>query len=926
MYALLAAALGCLGAAAGGLAFTGDRSLVVPFANAVNRCAIRFPVAGFPSPNLAPYDQCDTAAHRGEAWLVLATTVIVPAVTAGLVLVLPVLDRIRLARAGRWEESPPVWGATASFEQLRYEVGLADGPRLVVAAAARQAEPFTIRPLGRQPTIVIPPATAFAYRDRRRFAPPVLHELAHVRARDVHWVCAVRGLIWVTIPLLVIASVPALLGGGSLEVERTFLVQAGVFAVFVLLLRAALLRQRETYADRQATCWLGSDEPMRGFLAAEPLGGRGPSRLAGLLLAQHPPRATRIAALADPLGARDSGFAYALATGAVAAMVINTAYFIAWSFDISLSGQIPLRVAAIAGGLVLGLALGPELVGRAARAREARVSPRWWRSVAGAGLGLFLGSLVPPGTALGATVSFFFGHNLTGAGVALILAFVGAGIVVLTAGLARLAVSIPQQAPGPEPLPGPQRFPARWVTPLVTVAMTCCAAYALFPVPDFDFDGVESRYLVYVLPDDQWRWLALAYPVAVIALAAMTSTRRGLLRRGAGSLLTPLLAAAVTTAIFFPHYRQIGNASTATIARLVQEQWWVTVLAGLAVLVVLGLRHGVSGVARACLLAWLATLLAGLGLTICGAVTFGWSYYRLLSFLLTSPSVWLFYCAVVGSLAALLRAEAPDAFRVVGSGPARQRWASPVAAGLVAVAVTVTVVATGIPWLFVPRAPAASPATPSAPRLSRPKGSRLANPGATAPGAILSNAAAALILTKIGAALPANWARASIASSSTGHTTVTPTACIPFVEEQYFSQLSRRLIQDSGEYKLNPGFIDGSETLEVFVSSYQAPVPAAFFTVTGKDKAACPRFTDTEAGGASANGTVQGVPVPGLPFPAMRFQISIHTQATSGVLTWVDIGIGHNLIILNQVTELTGNLAEPNDAVLRAAEHAVTGA
>jgi hypothetical protein len=110
------------------------------------------------------------------------------------------------------------------------------------------------------------------------------------------------------------------------------------------------------------------------------------------------------------------------------------------------------------------------------------------------------------------------------------------------------------------------------------------------------------------------------------------------------------------------------------------------------------------------------------------------------------------------------------------------------------------------------------------------------------------------------------------------------------------------------------------------VSSYQAPVPAAFFTAISRDVAACPRFTDTEAGGVPANGTVQGVPVPGLPFPAIRFQISIHTQVTSGVLTWVDIGIGHNLVILNQVTELTGNLAEPNDAVLSAAEHAVTGA
>jgi hypothetical protein len=66
--------------------------------------------------------------------------------------------------------------------------------------------------------------------------------------------------------------------------------------------------------------------------------------------------------------------------------------------------------------------------------------------------------------------------------------------------------------------------------------------------------------------------------------------------------------------------------------------------------------------------------------------------------------------------------------------------------------------------------------------------------------------------------------------------------------------------------------------------------------------------------------------VKGLSFPAVEFEILIHTRAASAVLTWVDIGIGHNLIILNQVTDLIGSLAQPDESVIEAAERAATSA
>ena len=148
---------------------------------------------------------------------------------------------------------------------------------------------------------------------------------------------------------------------------------------------------------------------------------------------------------------------------------------------------------------------------------------------AGTALGLFLGSLIPPGTPLGATITFFLGQGLAGVAVAGILACLGAGVVALTAGLASLATAAPAG-----------RVPA-WVTSAMTVVMSCVGAAALLPVPGFIFSQTERLYLAFVLPDDQWRWLAMLYPAAAVALAARippaarADTRRGSIADHAGA-------------------------------------------------------------------------------------------------------------------------------------------------------------------------------------------------------------------------------------------------------------------------------------------------------------------------------------------------------------------------------------------------------
>jgi Zn-dependent protease with chaperone function len=901
MYALLAAALACVGASAGNLFFFGDHSLVVPFADAINRCALRFPVTGFLSPHGQQLNQCRQAAYRTEGWFVVGAAVAVPLAAAGLVFVVPWLDRWRLARAGRWPEVP---GATARFKLLCDQAGLTGRrrPGLYVAGLTlRQA--FTTALPGGRPLVVLPIKTALAYHNPERFDPVLLHELAHIRARDVSWVSTVRGLALITIPALALASVPAIENGETLKPQSAFLIQAGAFVACSLLLAAALLRRREIDADRQAVRWLGSPTPLRRVLRPQDtFTPAAAARWRPALLARHPSLTARITALRDPLGARDSGFAHALAVGAITAMVINTSYFIAWTFDPSLAGQVPIRVSAGAGGLILGLGLTPALLRRAARARDADVSARWWQPAIGTAFGLFLGSLIPPGTALGATIEFLFGQGRQGIATAGILACLGAGVVTLTAGLAYLATTV---LPGKAPT---------WVAASMTVVMSCCAAAALLPIPSFNFSQLERLYLAIVLPGDQWRWLAVLYPAAVVTLAARNVPRRKLLRATAASLVTPILVATATAVIFFPHDHTVVSSGAAAV-RLAEEQWWAATLAGLAVLIVLSLGRGVRGLARACVSAWLTTLLVGMERAIYGSINGGgWHYFSLLSALLVTPSVWLFYLAVPASCLALIRVRA--------SAAPKHQWAMAAAACAAAGATAVAIFTTGIPGLLVPS---------GAPSGSQLTGSDLVHPapltGAPAPRGVLTDATARMITTRVGEALPDNWTSDSTrsADASTGHTTITPAACVPFLHGEYLDMLPRPLTNVQEQYKLLPGYVDGTETLKVVVDSYARPVPTALFAAEHRDVNACHRYKIADSAG-SFTADLHGVAVGGLSVRAWRAEVSISSWLASSAVTWVEIGIGHNLVILNQTTNFTGSLAQPDEAAIDAAVHAITSA
>jgi Zn-dependent protease with chaperone function len=927
MYALLATAVGCVGASAGQLFFAGDGTLSTPFEGAQNRCFLSYPIAI----HLQELDRCQEGSYRSQGLFVLGCAASMLLIMAALILVVPSLDRRRLARALQFTESQGIpAAATARFGSFCDQAGLTGRrrPRLVVAAVP---EAFTTALPGGLPLVVIPVQIVLARDYPSRFDPVVLHELAHVRARDVSLVSSVRGIAWITIPVLALASLPEFLDAGQTQVQRAYLLQAVGFVAATILVAAGLLRVREIAADRQAARWLGSPETLQNLLdsAEVPVGTRPhrSSRRRFRLLARHPSLLARLTALRSPLTDRDAGFATALTVGAVAAMAMNTCFYFASSLDSAAAVWLPIRVWAATGGVVLGLGLAPAFLRSAAQARRAGEPFAWWTPVAGVSFGLLLGSLVAPGLATGAVISVVVGSGFRGVATAVLLALTGAGIAVLTAGLASLAAD---------------RYPHRpsWLAACVTAVTACWTAAALLPVRGLFSTGIDSHSVVFSLAGNQWRLLLLLYPAAVIALGAPIRSREGhgpaadanqastgprsmtsspgawtqQARVAVSLAITPVCAAVIATAILLTQRHLGDSTSEVVVSRWSQENWWVCAITGWVVLVILALARGIPGLARACFSGWLTTLLVCVGNVAYEALVRGGPFVHLLSLWTPVPSAWLFYLALPTSLLALVRIRRP--------APLKQSWLMPASASAAAAAAAALVFVTGIPGLLGETVAAT---------LSSPCG----NPQ---PVSVTSDLSPALdthqVLTKAAAhkaiagfcaALPAGW----ISGTPTGtitpteRETIRPVDCTRLDAQQYLDVVAHPLTQAQDDYQIAPASLMGSETLGVQVNSYSGPVPSSLFATANRDLASCPHYAVAQPSGtllwAAQRFSMQetGVHVWGV-------DLSTYLQADGGLvgetITRVIASIGHDLIIVNQQTIAQGMMRPPpNRAVIAAA-------
>ena len=951
LYALVFTMLGCIGAFAGEVFFLGDRVLSAGYDRANASCLHQHLA-------IPALDRCVSAGFRLEGWFVAAVALAVPALTAMVSLLTPVITQRRPARPA--ESGNP---AAARFEMLCDQVRLTGQrrPELFISGPA-QREAYTTGLPGRRPLVVIPPKLAvFAARDPSRFDPVVLHEIAHVRARDVSWVSSVRHITWITLPVVVLACLPQVFDSGGGQLSGTVVAQAAVFVAGTALIARELLRRREIEADRQAARWLSSPEPLRRLLETGRQAGRAKAGGAGewwsRLLAPHPSPAARIAALGDPAGRQDGGFVYSLVAGVVAVMAMNTSYFLAWTFDEVDSGWLPARGSAVVAAVVLGLSLTPAFVRRAARGRRTNLAANWWQPVAGTASGVLLGALIPPVATPGATASILAGMDLRRVIITLFLISAGAGLATLTASLAGVA------ADG-----RPHRWPAAR-TAWLTATVCGCSAAALWPIPGFTIGQSWRQWVTVILPADPWRWLVAPYLGTVLLLTAKDWLQGGRVpvparpgatgradtwgwraRDAAVLVITPVCAAAVGATLFLARVHLPAVTPYASVVRITEERWWACALTGWAVLVILALAGGVPRLARACLSAWLAAVLAGLVLIAHGAPAV-YGTFEPASSVITTSSVLLFYLALPTACLALLGVRRPAV--------ARHTWSAPAGASVAAAVAVTVVLGTGLIGTFAsprpasltapPLTPAVAPGTFASPshagpaplhaksrsRRTQVRLRRTPSPAPPAPRAvqILTQSAAERIAGAVGPYLGSAWVPGSFPAPAPAVVTYHPAGCAALAHEDYLNALPKPLVRVEDRYKAAPALPDdGLETLSVRVESFSQPVPASLLTAASQIFRACPSYTTQTSGSqvAGSNGlsyvTTHAASEPGLGFPAWRADISMDLEPGSASVTWIMITAGRNFMLISQQTISPGSESQPDGKVLAAAVTATVDA
>ncbi|MEU0965855.1 M48 family metalloprotease [Streptomyces sp. NPDC005917] len=161
--------------------------------------------------------------------------------------------------------------------------------------------------------------------DRAAFRAVVLHELAHLRNRDVDITLVTLGLLRCYFVLMLFPQMFGVLFGllfvpGAAPYDGPALFDLAVFGAVLLAARSAILRTREFRADARVVEWMGTAQPLlHAFdLASAASGGRPPRSVRGWwarTARTHPTFAQRRACLADEALLMHQGFGFAFVIG-----------------------------------------------------------------------------------------------------------------------------------------------------------------------------------------------------------------------------------------------------------------------------------------------------------------------------------------------------------------------------------------------------------------------------------------------------------------------------------------------------------------------------------------------------------------------------------------------------------------------------------
>jgi Zn-dependent protease with chaperone function len=820
------------------------------------------------------YLRCLAPSDRYEATGMLIGAVLVP-LTAWLLMVgaglwirlrlrdggMPYTDRALEAAAARFE----YWCDVNDLRGRRRPQLLLGRPQRRTMQAYTTAVPF------RRPLVVIP--AGYAYLDVTQFDIVVLHELAHVRSRDLTWASAVWWAGWLNVPVLTIAFIPLfttprLIIGGY----RNAMLVALAMSLITLVLRVAVLRRREQLADHHAVSIRHGADTLQTATASARARDAEASRpglrarlITGLRdrLSSHPPAGTRAQLAARVDDDWQSGPMLALAAGLLAMFTyqaLNTILLDVAGYtwpDPRLPSDISLLTAILLWALIVvpawARSSAPVLALASGRTR--------WSTLAGSAAGLTAGDFIrSPGSLTSTGAVAFAGHLglavAVFAGAALGGSLVAAGLAGMTSGAREGSF-----------------YRSRVATVAAVIGATAVTASALDTCVTVLIEHLRwsspalVREMLTQQGDFWWNaWSPLVLVLSAVVLASSTSRPgpRGI--RLFPRAIRPVIAVAtVTSAAIGILAAQLRPAAITLDARytLMTERCWAFAVAGWIVVATgLLLSRSTSrsdprrvGFAQALLAGAVTTGLAGLAQFGNDAVTRSYQHpgWHLVAFLQTP--LWLLGVLLVVGLPTLilLRDAAAGRPRALVRIPSARTVPILVA---VTVAALTSAVVTGAVGMVTIRpgdllqGQAASRAeqareNATAAGLNPLKPAAAGTPTtALDPGRVLSPAQATAILHRLQGSLPQQWRLGP--TSTAKDTKIRPASCASlFAAVDAADKASHARADVKRTYTLGkdrmPPF---GASLEVNLSSYPKVSSAgAVLASAWKEAEQCPRWS-----------------------------------------------------------------------------------
>ena len=408
----------------------------------VRDCEMGSPGAADSTVLLGPQGECRAGTDPEQAAFAVTGTVVVLLAAYGIYRLLPLL-RTRRSRLVRLDQDD----AAALHEDVRQAVadaGLEQEPEVMVDAANPAVQAFAYG-TARHPRLGLTGGlVVLQVVDPPAFRAVLRHEIAHLANRDVPWTYYTVATWW-SFVALALAPVVAVFVVSDIRYVLRLGWRTLLLAVLVLLVRNAVLRAREIYADARAAEWRAGPDLDR-VLRMQPV----PSGRRHPLLRLHPPADARRRLLAHPEGLFGVDGSTALAAGLAAGTAYATIRAVA---DLAL----PSAVASVGAALLVAPLLATVVTAGAWRAELRSVVrgvpvPVNGPLTLGTGIGLVAGPLLSFQAAAGGLVV-----GVDGAGGYVVWAAVtllSTGLVAWYAAAAgRLAVEAGLRRSSPWPLP-----------------------------------------------------------------------------------------------------------------------------------------------------------------------------------------------------------------------------------------------------------------------------------------------------------------------------------------------------------------------------------------------------------------------------------------------------------------------------------------